>query len=560
MASTRELLDMLEQALSPDMASRTRTTLAQLRANAAVEEGLLLRAAQLAEFGSGATFALNALNEPLAAIKASAERLGTHDDPQVTEQSAWILGQISHLEEVLSHQPPRELQEPGERVSVNLSEVARAAIEQVHHRLWHAKARLVVLLDPQLPKVHGHFGALAHAVANLVANAADAVGAVGGGQVQVTSGSQGREVFLTVSDWGVGIPPEAEPNLFTPLFTTKGAERGTGLGLTVAQRVAGAHGGRIEHIPSPAGLIPPAHTVFRLILPREVPRERPSTSPSASNPRRTSVPLRETPRNIPASLQPEFSVPERRARRRSVLVVDDEQVVRQVLKQLLARDGHEIHEAVNADDALRQLRLRPVDLMVTDKNLPGLDGLGLIQQAQHHHPALRCILITGYPSLASARQGLELGVKDYITKPFDDVQHVRTRLNEALALDPPPEAVPHKKGRFLVYDARGELSATVAELLWNHDATAALASGLEEAVASGREGLAGAVVNLEAVNTAQLERLRKLVHGRPLVLCTERVTWERMLVAIRLGAKACLPRLPLDREALARELSLRATA
>jgi len=559
MATPRELLDALEQALSADARARVEKTLIQLRQAVLADEALLMRAAHLAEHGAGTAATLHELQEPLLGLKSAAHQLREHPDPQVTEQSARVLTQVSRMEKVLSqHHTLLSLEEPGERRAVNLSEVARAALELLHHRLAHAKARLIVLLDPHLPEVHGLFEPLVHATANLVANAADAVGAVGGGQVQVTSGSQGREVFLTICDWGVGLSPEAEQNLFTPLFTTKGPERGTGLGLAMAQRVARAHGGRIERIPSPLGLIPPAQTVFRFTLPREIPRIR-AGMPAAPAGLRRSPPAPSEPvrRVVPPPSEPApTETNESRARRRSVLLVDDEAVVRNVLKQLLARDGHEIIEAVNADDALHHLHARAVDILLTDKNLPGIDGLRLIEQARHLHPALPCIIITGYPSLASARQGLELGVRDYITKPFDDVQAIRRRVNEVIASEPPPETVPHRKGRFLVFDARGDLSANVAEMLWQHDATAVLATGLDEALAVGREGLAGAVVNLETAQLAQLERLRALVHGRPFVLCTERVTWERMLVAIRVGAKACLARVPLDVEALARELSL----
>jgi C4-dicarboxylate-specific signal transduction histidine kinase len=127
--------------------------------------------------------------------------------------------------------------------------------------------KLVTQLDPALPVIHGQQSQLVHAVANLIANAADAVNAVGGGQVHVATFVQNGEVCVTVSDWGTGIPAAVEAKLFTPFFTTKGVERGTGLGLMIAQRVARNHGGKLERIPAPAGQANPPKTVFRLGLP-----------------------------------------------------------------------------------------------------------------------------------------------------------------------------------------------------------------------------------------------------------------------------------------------------
>jgi signal transduction histidine kinase len=99
------------------------------------------------------------------------------------------------------------------------------------------------------------------ALLNLVSNGIDAASQVEGGQVILNAGGDLREVCLTVRDNGPGLEPEAAQNIFKGFYSTKGAA-GTGLGLMVAQKTAGEHGGRVEHSTPPG-----RGALFSLILP-----------------------------------------------------------------------------------------------------------------------------------------------------------------------------------------------------------------------------------------------------------------------------------------------------
>jgi len=101
-----------------------------------------------------------------------------------------------------------------------------------------------------------------------------------------------------------------------------------------------------------------------------------------------------------------------------VLVVDDEQPVRDLLARALTAAGYHVDVAADGPSALEQLGREDYDLLITDLQMPGMDGLSLIREARLGAPDLPVIIITGYSSEASAIEAINLGVAGYVTKPF----------------------------------------------------------------------------------------------------------------------------------------------
>lgn len=104
--------------------------------------------------------------------------------------------------------------------------------------------------------------------------------------------------------------------------------------------------------------------------------------------------------------------------RRRVLVVDDEEAIRDLLVKMLELADYEVEGAPDGPSALEYLKKEPCDLMFVDLKMPGMDGLALIRQARAAKPGLPVIVVTGYSSEASAIEALNMGVSAYITKPF----------------------------------------------------------------------------------------------------------------------------------------------
>ena len=101
-----------------------------------------------------------------------------------------------------------------------------------------------------------------------------------------------------------------------------------------------------------------------------------------------------------------------------VLVVDDEEAVRDLIAKTLTMADYEVNTATDGQSALDLLKDTDFDLLITDLKMPGMDGLNVIRQARKLSPSLPIIIITGYSTEASAIEAINLGVCGYLTKPF----------------------------------------------------------------------------------------------------------------------------------------------
>ena len=99
-----------------------------------------------------------------------------------------------------------------------------------------------------------------------------------------------------------------------------------------------------------------------------------------------------------------------------VLVVDDEPVVRMSYTRSLAAE-FDAHTAPDGDEALREMERQPADVVLLDLRLPGAQGLEVLEAMKHRWPETEVVVITGYPSVDSAKQAVRLGAADYLAKP-----------------------------------------------------------------------------------------------------------------------------------------------
>jgi DNA-binding NtrC family response regulator len=224
-----------------------------------------------------------------------------------------------------------------------------------------------------------------------------------------------------------------------------------------------------------------------------------------------------------------------------------------VFHDLLGKE-FDVLEAGTAEEALELLRTQRVDLIVTDKNLPGLSGLALAQQVRMMNPQARIVLMTGYPSLDTSQEALELGLMDYLLKPFDDIRQVRALIRSALSAPPAqPRAAPGR--RVDVIDDNPTSSRTVIEALTRLGLEPRLISSTEVTALDPPMAVVVSWDFVPAYGRKALELGKALAQGAPFVVLAEHLTMETTLDALRAGAIACLPRLFFDAPALSRELS-----
>jgi CheY-like chemotaxis protein len=240
------------------------------------------------------------------------------------------------------------------------------------------------------------------AILNLVINARDAM--EGNGSLTIETGdvtiadeggdgldehlSPGRYVTLAVTDTGPGVPPEMREKIFEPFYTTKPIGQGTGLGLPSVLGFVRQSGGAMR-LYSEAG----RGATFKLYFPAAV------TAASAI---------------------------QHNTKRRRILLVEDDPLVRRMLSRRLALEGFEVAEASDGSSALRLYRTEgPFNLVLTDVVMPGEpQGPELVRRLRADDPELRAVLMSGYPAEAATRGiGVSPG-EIYLPKPIgrDDLR------------------------------------------------------------------------------------------------------------------------------------------
>ena len=103
----------------------------------------------------------------------------------------------------------------------------------------------------------------------------------------------------------------------------------------------------------------------------------------------------------------------------SILVVDDEEIVRRSYARILGEMDCEAQAAADGEQALRAMEQQPFDVVLLDLRMPGAQGMEVLKAIKHRWPASEVVIVTGYPSVESAKEALQLGAYDYLAKPAD---------------------------------------------------------------------------------------------------------------------------------------------
>ena len=153
---------------------------------------------------------------------------------------------------------------------------------------------------------------------------------------------------------------------------------------------------------------------------------------------------------------------------RKVLVVDDEEVVRVSHMRTLAGENCKVEAARGGEQAVENMQREPADVVLMDLRMPGVDGLAALKTIKERWPDTEVVIITGYPSVHTAREAVRLGAFDYLAKPVepDKVPAVATEAT-AQRLAPPPgkkrrTRIPKKGGRNIWIDRIGAKSKAAA--------------------------------------------------------------------------------------------------
>lgn len=279
----------------------------------------------------------------------------------------------------------------GTRAAVDLSAVLHDVAQMLARLLGNPDISLAITKPPTSVTIVADRGNIEQILLNLAINARDAMPAGGALTLALRTRDVDGKMFaeISVSDTGVGIPTEMTDRVFEPFFTTKEPGRGTGLGLSMVRDLVLKNGGSIE-LRSVVGL----GTTFVL-----------------------RFPLADAAGLEPAAEPPSVASPSARV---SVLLVDDDPLIRRILERIIRRLGHAVATASNGHEAATIFAAsdpRP-RLVVTDIEMPGMRGEELAVQLRRVQPQLPVLFVSGANGSDELQDFLKTGSAELLAKPF----------------------------------------------------------------------------------------------------------------------------------------------
>lgn len=287
---------------------------------------------------------------------------------------------------------------------LDLNEVIGETIKMLQ-RLIGEDIQLTTILNPKVGRVKVDPGQFSQIIMNLTVNARDAMPQ--GGKLTIATSNvflepdytrrhtgvlPGAYVLLTFSDSGTGMSAETKEHIFEPFFTTKAIGQGTGLGLATVYGIVRQSGGNIE-VDSEQGL----GTTFKVYLPRV------AEQPGAEK-------IKETSAELPKGTE-------------TILLVEDEEMVRNLTRQILEECGYTIIEARDGLEALKicETEEYKFDLLVTDVIMPQMGGRQLAEIFKSKLPEMRILFTSGYTDDAVVRRGVIETNTNFIQKPYSPI-------------------------------------------------------------------------------------------------------------------------------------------
>jgi PAS domain S-box-containing protein len=361
-------------------------------------EQQLRQAEKLSALGQMISGVAHELNNPLAVIKGYLELVLAHHDlsPQTRADLQKVSQESTRAAKLVRSFLAFAHEQPAHREMVDLNEIVQRVTELRAFALRDAKVQLTLQLEEGLPQTCADPDQVQQIVSNLITNAFQAMGKnPQPHRMRISSRIKNDQLALCVEDNGPGVPVELEQRIFEPFFTTKEVGTGTGLGLSIAHSIMTEHNGRISYSRSTLG-----GAAFTLEFP--------------------IVSLPEQPRAMtPADFVKPTSGREESARAR-ILILDDEEAIAELLREMLELLGHTATVCLNPMHALERVSREKFDLIISDFRMPGMNGREFHQQVQQNYPALaKCIVfLTGDVVTEDTRIFLENNGNPHLTKPF----------------------------------------------------------------------------------------------------------------------------------------------
>jgi signal transduction histidine kinase/ActR/RegA family two-component response regulator len=359
---------------------------------------------KLSALGELASGVAHDFNNTLAGILGRAQLLQRTDDPEKIHRGLDIIIKtaedgaktVKRIQDFARQRRDHDF----ELVSIDQILMDASEITRPRWKNWAEASNIHITLDLQIGSnamVMGDDSELREVLVNMVFNAIDAMPE--GGTLTLSTRTVDEQVVIKVVDTGVGMYPEVRSRIFDPFFTTKG-KAGLGLGLAVSFGIIRRHGGNVE-VESQYG----KGTEFRITLPVAKIAETPVVK------RELAVEPEPQPAIVSAQVAGGVS-PTR------LLVVDDEDFVRELLRDILDCENCEVAVAQDGTEALALFREREFDGVFTDVGMPGMSGWELAREIRQLNQQIPIAIITGWGEVVGSNEQRAAGVDWVIAKPF----------------------------------------------------------------------------------------------------------------------------------------------
>ena len=286
-------------------------------------------------------------------------------------------------------------QQPTRMENTDVNAVISTAVDVAGYGKHGEGLEIDCALDPAIPDIVADADQITQVIINLIINAEQAIMNAGKGKrITVSTGAARSEdaVEIMVEDDGPGIPQNIMARIFEPFFTTKDVGDGTGIGLAFCHRIVHSHGGHIW-------VDPDYGSGSRFIIQLPVAKDTENHAAQASDGRRSRVGVR-------------------------ALIVDDEVEVAELIAEILKKEGFRVDMAHTGDEAAERLRENRYGLLLSDLNMPGLDGRGLFEIVRDDYPDLleRTAFITGDTMGVASQSLLQESQCAYLEKPVSPAE------------------------------------------------------------------------------------------------------------------------------------------
>jgi PAS domain S-box-containing protein len=364
----------------------------------------LLQSEKLSALGTMISGVAHELNNPLTSIIGNAQLLEKKDVPDdIKKRLAVIIKESLRSAKIISGLLAFAREHKPKQGMVNINTIVVESMKLKEYDLRVNNIDVKASLSEDLPETYADPFHLEQVFINIINNARDALSDLDGSALVVRTYEKDDTILIEFEDNGPGIPDEFIKKIFDPFFTTKEVGKGTGLGLSIAYGIIKEHKGAItvESKPGKGAKFVVAIPIRKGMEPRE--------------------------REVITHIQSPGD-------KKTILVVDDETSLRNLLFETLTEGGFLVEVASTGEQAIEIIETRKFDAVISDIKMPGIDGKQLYQYIQKHHPEIteKIIFITGDILNKETQLFIHAANNKFIEKPFD-IDVLLSMLNDVLS-------------------------------------------------------------------------------------------------------------------------------